>query len=219
MKQYIVFDMDGVLFDSERLISRCWREVGAKMGLDGIYETFLDCVGTTQKNTKQVFQRAYPDVSYAQFQAGCQAGFFGHVEQFGMPLKPGARELLRRLRQENWGIGLASSTRMVLVKSQLEGVDLWRYFDQVVTGDQLERSKPAPDIYLQACRALGVVPEQAWAVEDSYNGIRSAAAAGMRPIMVPDLLPPTQEMRQLSHIILPNLADVEHYLLDGEGTV
>ena len=64
-----------------------------------------------------------------------------------------------------------------------------------------------------------MAPEQAWAVEDSYNGIRSAAAAGMRPIMVPDLLPPTQEMHQLSHIILPSLADVEHYLLDGEGAV
>ena len=103
----------------------------------------------------------------------------------------------------------------MLVQSQLESVDLWRYFDQVVTGDQLERSKPAPDIYLMACRALGVAPEAAWAVEDSYNGIRSAAAAGMRPIMVPDLLPPTPEMRQLSHIILPDLTAVEDYLLGG----
>ena len=132
-----------------------------------------------------------------------------------MPLKPGARELLHHLREENWGIGLASSTRRVLVQSQLEGVGLWHYFDQVVTGDQLERSKPAPDIYLMACRALGVAPEAAWAVEDSYNGIRSSAAAGMRPIMVPDLLPPTPEMRQLSHIILPDLTAVEDYLLGG----
>ena len=215
MKQYIVFDMDGVLFDSEQLISRCWKEVGAKMGLPHIYETFLDCVGTTQVITQQVFERAYPGVSYDQFQEGCRAGFFGHVEAHGMPLKPGARELLHHLRQEDWGIGLASSTRRVLVQSQLESVDLWRYFDQVVTGDQLERSKPAPDIYLMACRTLGVAPEQAWAVEDSYNGIRSSAAAGMRPIMVPDLLPPTPEMRQLSHIILPDLTAVEDYLLGG----
>ena len=212
MKQYIVFDMDGVLFDSEQLISRCWKEVGAKMGLPHIYETFLDCVGTTQKNTQAVFQRTYPGVSYDQFQKGCRAGFFGHVDAHGMPLKSGARALLHHLREANWGIGLASSTRRVLVQSQLEGVGLWHYFDQVVTGDQLERSKPAPDIYLMACRTLGVAPEAAWAVEDSYNGIRSAAAAGMRPIMVPDLLPPTPEMRQLSHIILPDLTAVEDYL-------
>lgn len=213
MKQYIVFDMDGVLFDSEQLISRCWKEMGAKMGLPHIYETFLDCVGTTQKNTQAVFQRTYPGVSYDQFQKGCRAGFFGHVDAHGMPLKSGARVLLHHLREANWGIGLASSTRRVLVQSQLEGVGLWHYFDQVVTGDQLERSKPAPDIYLMACRTLGVAPEAAWAVEDSYNGIRSAAAAGMRPIMVPDLLPPTPEMRQLSHIILPDLTAVEDYLL------
>lgn len=212
MKQYIVFDMDGVLFDSEQLIACYWREVGERMGLDGIYETFLNCVGTTQENTKQVFQQTYPNASYTQFQGSCSKGFLTHVDRYGMPLKAGARELLQRLRQADWGIGLASSTRMELVKSQLESVDLWRYFDQVVTGDQLERSKPAPDIYLMACHALGVPPEQAWAVEDSYNGIRSAAAAGMRPIMVPDLLPPTDEMKQLSQVILPGLAAVQAYL-------
>ena len=139
MKQYIVFDMDGVLFDSEQLISRCWKEMGAKMGLPHIYETFLDCVGTTQKNTQAVFQRTYPGVSYDEFQKGCRAGFFGHVDAHGMPLKSGARALLHHLREANWGIGLASSTRRVLVQSQLEGVGLWHYFDQVVTGDQLER--------------------------------------------------------------------------------
>lgn len=212
-REYIVFDMDGVLFDSERLISQCWKQTGAKMGLEGIYEVFLDCVGTTQQNTRQVFQRAYPEVSYGIFQKGCQAGFFGHLEQFGMPLKPGARALLSGLQEADWGIGLASSTRMELVKAQLESVDLWRYFDQVITGDLLERSKPAPDIYLMACHALGVCPEQTWAVEDSYNGIRSAAAAGMRAIMVPDLLPPTAEMEALSHRILPDLDAVGAYLL------
>lgn len=212
MKQYIIFDMDGVLFDSEQLIAHCWKEAGERMGLDGIYETFLHCVGTTQKNTEQVFQKTYPKISFAQFQKDAMKGFFDHIDQYGMPLKSGARELLQRLRQGDWGIGLASSTRMELVKSQLESVDLWRYFDQVVTGDQLERSKPAPDIYLMACRALDVPPEQAWAVEDSYNGIRSAAAAGMRPIMVPDLLPPTDEMERLSQVILPDLAAVQAYL-------
>ena len=85
MKQYIVFDMDGVLFDSEQLISRCWKEVGAKMGLPHIYETFLDCVGTTQKNTQQVFARAYPGVSYDQFQEGCRAGFSATWKPTGCP--------------------------------------------------------------------------------------------------------------------------------------
>ena len=132
-----------------------------------------------------------------------------------MAVKPGARELLTHLREQGAGIGLASSTRMELVKGELESVDLFRYFDQVITGDLLERSKPAPDIYLMACRALEVAPEEAWAIEDSYNGIRSAAAAGMKAIMVPDLLPPTPEMEALATAILPDLAAVERYL-DGQ---
>ena len=109
----------------------------------------------------------------------------------------------------------ARATRLARATGDLESVDLFRYFDQVITGDLLERSKPAPDIYLMACRALEVAPEEAWAIEDSYNGIRSAAAAGMRAIMVPDLLPPTPEMEALATAILPDLAAVERYL-DGQ---
>lgn len=210
-KQYIVFDMDGVIFNSERLIAQCWQQVGAELEMEGVLDTFLRCVGTTEGNTRRVFQERYPDLPYPQFQKRCADRFFGFIQQEGMPLKPGARELLQRLREADWSIGLASSTRMALVKAELEGVGLWHYFDQVITGDQLERSKPAPDIYRMACRALGVWPEHAWAVEDSYNGIRSAASAGIRAIMVPDLLPPTPEMEQLSTAILPDLDAVGRY--------
>ena len=86
-------------------------------------------------------------------------------------------------------------------------------FSAIITGDQVAHSKPDPEIYLMACRALGSTPERTVAVEDSRNGILSASRAGMRVAMVPDLLPPTPEMRQLSHIILPDLTAVEDYLL------
>lgn len=215
-KKYVVFDMDGVILDTERMIQRCWQQVGERYGLPDIGETFLQCVGTTRVHTRQVFQERYPQgVSYERFQEGCRELFFNGIQDDGMQVKPGARELLIHLREQGAGIGLASSTRMELVKGELESVDLFRYFDQVITGDLLERSKPAPDIYLMACRALGVAPEEAWAVEDSYNGIRSAAAAGMKAIMVPDLLPPTGEMEALATVILPDLAAVERYL-DGQ---
>ncbi len=214
-KKYVVFDMDGVLFDSERLIQRCWKEVGERYGLPDIGETFLHCVGTTRRHTRNVFEEQYPEVSYHGFQEGCRELFFGAIEKTGMPLKPGAREILTHLRETGAGIGLASSTRKELVECELKSLDLLCYFDQVITGDQLERSKPAPDIYLMACVALGVEPEAAWAIEDSYNGIRSASAAGMKAIMVPDLLPPTVEMETLGATVLPDLAAVQAYL-DGQ---
>ena len=212
-KKYVVFDMDGVILDTERMIQHCWQQVGARYGLPDIGETFLQCVGTTRVHTRQVFQERYPKgVSYERFQEGCRKLFFGGIQTDGMQVKPGAREILLHLREQGAGIGLASSTRMELVKGELESVDLFRYFDQVITGDLVERSKPAPDIYLMACQALEVAPEEAWAIEDSYNGIRAAAAAGMKAIMVPDLLPPTQEMETLATAILPDLAAVERYL-------
>ena len=210
---YVVFDMDGVLFDSERLIQRYWLAVGARHHLPDIGETFLQCVGTTRAHSRAVFERRYPDFSYTQFQDECRALFFGAIEDTGMPLKPGAEDIPSHLRAQNAAIGLASSTRMELVKCELESVGLLQYFDVLITGDQLERSKPAPDIYLMACEALGADPKQAWAIEDSYNGIRSAAAAGMRALMVPDLLPETEEMERLAEAIVPDLAAAERYIL------
>lgn len=95
-KKYVIFDMDGVLFDSERLIQRCWRQVGEQQGLADIGETFLQCVGTTRRHTRGVFQARYPECSYDRFQEACRSLFFGAIEKTGMPLKPGAAEILAR---------------------------------------------------------------------------------------------------------------------------
>ena len=105
-------------------------------------------------------------------------------------------------------VGLASSTRRSRVLEQLEQANILLYFSVIVTGDMVEHSKPLPDIYLMACRKLGVKPDEAYAVEDSPNGIRSAHAAGMRPLMVPDMIAPDGEMEQLSYRIMKDLYEV-----------
>ena len=126
--------------------------------------------------------------------------------------KPGIRELLLFLREQGIKTAVASSTRRELVCRELEEGGLLHLFDQVICGDMVKRSKPEPDIYLKACEALGVEPEQAYAIEDSYNGIRSAHRAGMKPIMVPDLAGPTKEMELLADRILPSLLEVKDML-------
>lgn len=130
----------------------------------------------------------------------------------GVPVKTGARELLQWARDNAYTIGLASSTRQAVVEKELSERGLLAYFDYVLGGDRIARSKPAPDIYETACRALHAVPADTYAIEDSYNGIRAAHAAGMRPIMVPDLLPPTQEMYTLAAHIFPNLTAFHEFL-------
>ena len=98
------------------------------------------------------------------------------------------------------------------MRSEISDGGLLGYFDQIIGGDMVERSKPEPDIFLEACRRLGSKPENCYVIEDSYNGIRAAHAAGMHPIIVPDLKEPTEEMRVLAEKILRSLYEVKEYI-------
>ena len=131
-------------------------------------------------------------------------------------MKPGVVELLSFLKEKGYIIGLASSTREGAVRQELTDAGIICYFKELTCGDMLKKSKPEPDIYQMACEKLGIKPEEAIAIEDSFNGIRSAYAAGMTPIMVPDIIGPNEEMREKSHRIFSNLLEVKEWL---EGTV
>ena len=130
----------------------------------------------------------------------------------GLPLKKGAVELLSWLKEQNALLALASSTKRSLVIQELTDAGLLDYFSVITGGDQISHSKPDPEIYLKACEKLGIDPKEAYAVEDSYNGIRSAFSAGMKPLMVPDLLPPTGEMEEKAHRIFDDLLEVRDFL-------
>ena len=116
------------------------------------------------------------------------------------------------LKEQGIAVALASSTRSEVVLAELRDGGILPFFDKVICGDMVKRSKPAPDIFLKACEELQVKPERAYAIEDSYNGIRAAHSSGLRPIMVPDLAEPTEEMRELAEMILPDLVEVRKVL-------
>ena len=107
---------------------------------------------------------------------------------------------------------LASSTSSASVLREIVGAGLEKYFDQIVCGDMVERSKPAPDIWLEALRRLGVDAADAAAIEDSFNGVRSAKAAGLYTIMVPDLVQPDDEIRALADQVFPSLKEVLEFI-------
>ena len=125
-----------------------------------------------------------------------------------LPLKPGVIELLESLKQKGFLTGIASSTRTETVREEIRDAGLLKYFDVIVGGDQVERSKPAPDIFLKAAENLGAQPGKCCVIEDSYNGILAASAAGMFPVMVPDLLPPNDEMRGKAGLIADSLVEI-----------
>ena len=120
--------------------------------------------------------------------------------------------MLTYLKQNQKKIALASSTRSQVVIAELRDAKIFHFFDQVICGDMVEKSKPEPDIFLKACEKLLVEPGKAYAIEDSYNGIRAAYRAGLRAIMVPDMAEPTDEMEKCTEVILPSLLEVKAYL-------
>lgn len=209
----VVFDMDGVIFDSEKMVIICWKEVAQKYGIENIEYACKQCLGTNKDASRARFKEIYgQDFPYDTYKAEMSALFHERCSGGKLPLKPGVNELLEYLKSQKKKIALASSTRREVVLRELEDGGVLSYFDKVICGDMVERSKPFPDIYLKACEEIGVEPEMAVAIEDSYNGIRSANRAGLQSIMVPDLIEANDEMRDLSKIVLNSLIEVKDYL-------
>ena len=209
----VVFDMDGVIFDTEHLIYRQWLEIGPKYGFNTLDTLFYSVIGGTKTRTEQVFYKEYGrDIPYWEFRDETKKAFFEYVNVHGVPKKDGIHELLEYLKERGYKIGLASSTSIETITAELKMEKLYDYFDVIIGGDLIKNSKPAPDIYLTACERLGVAPENAVAIEDSFNGIRSASSAGMMAIMVPDMIEPDDEMREKAYAIKRDLFEVKEML-------
>lgn len=209
----VVFDMDGVIFDSERATIDCWLELAEKYHIENIEEALLGCTGTTKVRTKEIMQETYgKEFPYDTYAKEASAMYHEKYDGGRLPMKPGVVEFLTYLKDSGKKIALASSTRQETVMSQLRDAKILPFFDVVICGDMVKKSKPAPDIFLKACEKLGVSPQRAFGIEDSYNGIRASQAAGLRTIMVPDLLPANEEMKERSEVIVTTLLDIIDYL-------
>lgn len=211
--QAVVFDMDGVIFDTERLVIEFWKEVAKKHNIPNVEHTCIQCLGTNRVRTREIFMENYgADFPFDPYRAEVTELFNTHYKGVPLPTKPGVRELLSYLQEQDIKVGLASSTAQHLVRDEIGTAGLLPYFQTLVCGDMVEHSKPAPDIFLKACEILNADPTKSIAIEDSFNGIRSAHCAGMTPIMVPDQVQPTDEIRALAFHVMPSLLDVLNWL-------
>lgn len=213
MIRNIVFDMDGVLIDSESLILDAWKEVAASTGIADIEHTLMQCIGITAPETEALFYRTYgSDFPYHTYRAMASDIFQARIQKEGLPVKTGVYELFEFLRANNFRIGLASSTREEVVRREMESIGLLDFFHIIVCGDMVSHSKPHPEIYLKACELLNVSPSECYAVEDSPNGIRSASQAGMKPLMVPDLVAPAADLLPMIYKKFDDLLKVRDFL-------
>lgn len=205
-----IFDMDGLLLDSERICMDCFLEAGRHIGYAIDPEVYLSCVGTNEARTKAILIEGHgDDFPFEAITALWRKRYLEEILENAIPLKAGAEALLEAIVASGTPLALATSTAYELARIKLKNAGLADYFDYVVGGDQVSQGKPDPEIYLRAASGLKVSPLDCIAFEDSENGVLAALAANMSVVQVPDLVEPSLALRSRGHRVLTSLLDFE----------
>ncbi len=209
----VIFDMDGVLFDTQKIYIETWEYAANEMGIENIHDAAYDCIGRNRNNIEQYLKNKFGlEFNVDEFYSRKDVWFDRIISHRGVPIKKGAREILKFLKDSDIKTALATSTGQKRAYSHLYEAGLFDMFDIKVTGNMVANSKPAPDIYALACKLLKESPKSCYAVEDSYNGIYSAYSCGLKTVMVPDMLMPNEETDKLCTMVCSSLLDFKKYL-------
>lgn len=205
-----IFDMDGVLFDTEKLGQQAMVRISAELGHPITGAFYLKTLGVPNAECKLIYREGQgPDFPYDEAVRRFRAYFSEYNRAHPLPRKPGLMECLTGLRARGVKAALATSTVRPLVMEYFANMpDVAACFDTLVCGGEVPRGKPAPDIYLAAAAALGMTPAECVGVEDSYYGVQSIRASGARCVMIPDLLPYGERFAPYVDDCLPSLAGV-----------
>ncbi len=208
----VVFDMDGVIFDSEKLYRKHWKITGEEIGISSIEmdEVCNLLAGATKEVNGIMMKKRYgEDFDYLEVRRRTMVRLDADIEENGLELKPGVIEIFEYIKSRNMKMALATSTHIDRATMHLREAGLYDYFDELVFGNMVEHGKPAPDIYIQACERLRVEPCKTIGIEDSINGVISCHGAGLYTVMVVDLVPPTKLIREeIADKVLDNLYQV-----------
>ncbi len=205
--QAAIFDMDGLLLDTERVCMRVFQEACEVQKLPFYEEVYLSIIGRNAAGIEAIFRKAYTS-EYERLHKEWRARYNAVVKHQAIPTKDGVVELLEWLKEQNIPTAVATSTAKEVATIKLELAGLSKYFDNLTTGCEVTNGKPDPEIYLLAANRLKVEPTKCLAFEDSNNGVRAAVAAKMSTYQIPDLVEPCDEVRQFGHSIVSSLHDV-----------
>jgi HAD superfamily hydrolase (TIGR01509 family) len=209
MIEAVVFDMDGILFDTERLWGEAWKHASAKLGCADASVLKPKAMGMNWTQLKQFFYESFgSDFPYEEYMRLAIEDMAENIKENGLPVKPGLYELLDYLKQNGYKIAVATSTERVRAMEYFDKAGIKEYFDGILCGDMVEIGKPDPDIYLKTAALLQIEPQKCMALEDSPNGLISANRAGMKTVMVPDTVEPTAELTKLLFACVPSLKEV-----------
>ena len=203
-----VFDMDGLIFDSERIVQRSWNISGQKLGLGNVGEHIYYTLGLNRASRKKYYEENIrEDFPFDEFSVLTRKTFFEIVDTEGLPIKEGVKDILKFGKDNGIKIALATSSSRDYAMKCLRDAGIDTYFDGIVCGDMVSHSKPDPEIYLRACELVNVDSKDAVAFEDAPAGVESAYRAGMKVVMVPDLVQPTEKVESMLWKKWETLAD------------
>ena len=209
----VVFDMDGLLLDSEAVYEKAWIMAAGMWDLKGIDEVHKSVYGFSETDTLLTLKEVYgEDFDAKGFWDLTTDLSLDIMNETGVPEKTFARETLAHLKKSSYPIALASSNSRELVIQLMTKALMLEYFDVMVCGDEISRAKPDPEIYMTACRKLGFSCDECAAVEDSPNGILSAWNAGLKCIMIPDRVPASEEIKKYLWKLYGNLGELNEIL-------
>lgn len=201
-----VFDMDGLMLDTEKLLVRFWRQAAAEYGYNMTFEDVLGIRSLSRKysipHLKGIFGEQF---EFEQIRARRIELMNSYIEENGFDVKKGLFEILKYLREHSYKIAVATATDYERATMYLKRIDALEYFDVIVCGNMVENGKPEPDIYIAAARELGLRPDECVAFEDSPNGIKSAHSAGCNVIMIPDLSQPDESVTPMLSAVYESL--------------
>ena len=214
----ILFDMDGLVLDSEALYTRFWREAAHALGYPMTVEQSLGMRSLGKKLGQPYLESLFgPTVDYTTLRNKRIQLMDAYVAQHGIAVKPGIYELLDYMDEHGIAAAITSSSPMAFIERHLSDADLLHRFQKLCSGHAIPNGKPAPDIYLLGAKELGLKPEECLALEDSPTGILSAYRAGCLPVMIPDLDQPEEETQKLLFAKADSLTDIISILKAQNG--
>lgn len=207
----VLFDLDGTLTDTEKLYQTAWPNTLEHFGYEMTPEKPLILRSLGRPFAVEQFKEWYgEDFDYWAVRNYRKHMVEEMLAETGIPLKPGAKDILKWLREHNIFIALVTANDKERAERYLKKIGLFEYFNAVVCADMVKVGKPAPDIYAFACESLGIAPKETYAVEDSPNGCMSAYSAGCNVIMIPDLTEPDEELKSKLFARLDCLMDIKN---------
>lgn len=213
----VVFDMDGLMFDTEKVFVEAWDYAGEKAGLGKLGYMSIRTLGMNEALINSIWLEEFGIVYETSDLRKYSKEFINsYYEHNKVPIKKGLIPLLHYLKNNNYKLAVASSSPKRVVHKHLKDANVFDEFDGVICGDMIANSKPAPDIYIRACEILGEEPSSCYALEDSINGIISSHTAGCKAIMIPDLLEPTEEAKTILHRLYKDLDEFRMFLQSQE---